>query len=166
MIEENDDKTLDLFQDETAFTYTSGGGCTGTMGPIGCASTSSYPFDPSTVFTTTLSSPNVYTNLTYPYLSIGGGGGTAGIGGYAGITESYSQNQLRVIGDAEVEGDLKIKGVSLSDRLDRIEERLAILRLNEDLEEKWEELRALGQKYRELEADIKEKEQIWATLKK
>ena len=37
---------------------------------------------------------------------------------------------------------------------------------NEKLEEKWEELKALGDKYRELEKDILEKEQIWNTLKK
>ncbi len=46
------------------------------------------------------------------------------------------------------------------------EARLAILHPNEKLEEKWEELKKLGDAYRALEKDILEKEQIWNTLKK
>jgi hypothetical protein len=49
----------------------------------------------------------------------------------------------------------------------RVEEkRLAILHPNEKLEEKWEELKALGERYRELEKDILEKEKIWEIIKK
>lgn len=73
---------------------------------------------------------------------------------------------LHVKGDAEFEGDLKIKGKSINDSLERIEERLAILRPNEELEAKWENLRALRQAYKDLEAEIIEKEQIWGILKK
>lgn len=72
---------------------------------------------------------------------------------------------LRVRGDAEFEGDLKIRGVSLSDRLDAIEQRLNILRPNADLEEKWEKLRGLGKMYRELEAEIIDKQKVWDSLK-
>ena len=75
-------------------------------------------------------------------------------------------NTLDVKGDANFEGDVKIKGKSIVDSLERIEERLAILRPNEELEEKWENLRGLRKAYMELEAEIKEKELIWATLKK
>lgn len=75
-------------------------------------------------------------------------------------------NTLQVTGDAEFEGDLKIKGKSLKDSLDRIEERLAILRPNEELEEKWDQLRGLRKMYMELEAEIIEKEKMWAILKK
>ena len=46
------------------------------------------------------------------------------------------------------------------------EERLAILHPNEKLEDKWEELKKLGDMYRALEKDIQEKEKIWETLKK
>lgn len=73
---------------------------------------------------------------------------------------------LHVKGDAEFEGDLKIQGKSLKDSLDRIEERLAILRPNEELEEKWDQLRGLRQLYMELEAEIIEKEKMWSILKK
>ena len=75
-------------------------------------------------------------------------------------------NTLQVKGDAEFAGDLKIQGKSLKDSLDRIEERLAILRPNEELEEKWDQLRGLRQMYMELEAEIIEKEKMWAILKK
>lgn len=84
-----------------------------------------------------------------------------------GAWTTYQQPQvLKVSGDAEFEGDVKIKGVSLSDRLDTIEERLGILRPNNDLEGKWEKLKALGEEYRRLEKEILEGEKIWDMLKK
>jgi len=73
---------------------------------------------------------------------------------------------LHVKGDAEFEGDIKLKGQSLNDILDKIEERLAILHPNINLEEKWEKLRELRKQYRELEADIMEKEKIMEILKR
>ena len=73
---------------------------------------------------------------------------------------------MQVKGDADFEGDLKLKGKSLKDSLEAIEERLAILRPNEELEEKWENLRGLRKMYMELEAEIIEKEKMWAILKK
>jgi len=73
---------------------------------------------------------------------------------------------LKVAGDAEFGGDIKIKGVNLTSRLDAIEERLGILRPNNDLEGKWEKLKALGEEYRALEKDILEREKIWDLLRK
>ena len=73
---------------------------------------------------------------------------------------------LQVNGDAEITGNLTVQGVKLSERLERIEERLAILRPNEEMEQKWDKLRGLRQAYMELEAEIKEKEEIWKILKK
>lgn len=75
-------------------------------------------------------------------------------------------NTLEVKGDANFEGDVTIKGKSIADSLGRIEERLAILRPNEELESKWENLRGLRKAYMDLEAEIKEKEKIWGILKK
>jgi hypothetical protein len=77
-----------------------------------------------------------------------------------------STTPLKVNGDAEIDGDLKVKGKSLSEAIENIEKRLAILHPNKKLEEKWEELKALGERYRELEKDILEKEQIWDIIKK
>ena len=81
-------------------------------------------------------------------------------------TYNNAAQVLKVSGNAEFEGDVKIKGVNLSDRLDAIEERLGILRPNNDLEGKWEKLKALGEEYRRLEKEILEGESIWDMLKK
>jgi hypothetical protein len=80
-------------------------------------------------------------------------------------TTSY-EKALHVKGDAEFEGDIKIQGQSLVDTIKNIEKRLAILHPNPELEEKWERLKALGDMYRELEAEIIEKESVWSILKK
>jgi hypothetical protein len=80
---------------------------------------------------------------------------------------TYNQPQvLKVAGNAEFEGEVTIRGVKLDERLNAIEERLGILRPNNDLEGKWEKLKALGEEYRKLEQEILEGEKIWATLKK
>lgn len=81
-------------------------------------------------------------------------------------TTTIESKALTVKGDAEFEGDVKIKGKSIAESLEKIEERLAILHPNEELEEKWGQLRGLRKMYMELEAEIKEKEQIWNVLKK
>lgn len=63
-------------------------------------------------------------------------------------------------------GDIHIKGKSLSDLLDKIDERLCILRVNEKLEAEWQELSELGDKYRKLEQELQEKSKVWNILKK
>lgn len=73
---------------------------------------------------------------------------------------------LKVNGDAEIEGKLKLGGKDIGDILDRLEERLAILHPNTELEDRWEELKELGKRYKELEKDILEKEKIYNILKK
>ncbi len=81
-------------------------------------------------------------------------------------TQPTTQGMLKVSGNAEFEGEVTIRGVKLDERLNAIEERLGILRPNNDLEGKWEKLKALGEEYRKLEKEILEGEQIWDTLKK
>jgi hypothetical protein len=83
-----------------------------------------------------------------------------------GWTTYNNQPGLRVSGDATFDGEVTIRGVKLDDRLTAIEERLGILRPNNDLEGKWEKLKALGEEYRRIEKEILEGEDIWATLKK
>ena len=73
---------------------------------------------------------------------------------------------LSVKGNADFEGEVTIKGKNLSDMLDKIEERLAILHPNTELEDKWDELKELGKRYKELEKEIIEKERVWAILRK
>lgn len=81
------------------------------------------------------------------------------------INATNTPRSLEVVGDANFEGDLKIKGKSLSKTLEEIEKRLAILHPNKELEEKWERLKSLGDMYRELEQEIIEKEKVYQILK-
>jgi hypothetical protein len=61
--------------------------------------------------------------------------------------------------------DIKIGDRSLKEFMDKVEERLNILRPNPKLEDKWDELAELGKRYRELESTILEKEKLWKILK-
>jgi hypothetical protein len=141
---------------------------------------------------TSLSTDYSYSaTLGTPISITSGGGGITTSGGGAGATLSttlnngflwnnnttysssptswttYQQPQvLRVSGNAEFEGEVSIRGVKLDERLNAIEERLGILRPNNDLEGKWEKLKKLGEEYRQLEKEILEGESIWDMLKK
>lgn len=101
-----------------------------------------------------------------------GGYYTVGSSNYPTITfndnswYSNTKNALDVKGDANFEGDVKLKGKSLSEALDKIEQRLALLTPNIELEDKWDELKELGEKYRKLEKQILEKQKVWDILKK
>jgi hypothetical protein len=119
------------------------------------------PTYPSTVITTGTSigigaSNPLYTNTTTPYITKNNN---------VTIGDS-SDSTLTVKGNAEFDGDIKLKGKSLDETLTRIEQRLAILYVNTRLEKKWEKLKELGDQYRELEADILEKEKIVEILKR
>jgi hypothetical protein len=73
---------------------------------------------------------------------------------------------IQVKGDAEFDGEVTVKGKKLSEMFEKIEERLAILHPNPELEDRWDELKELGKRYKELEQEIIEKEKMWAILKK
>ena len=79
---------------------------------------------------------------------------------------SLKGNALSVKGNADFEGEVTIKGKNLSEMLEKIDERLAILHPNPKLEDKWDELKELGKRYRELEQELIEKEKVWTILKK
>ena len=51
------------------------------------------------------------------------------------------------------------------DKLDAIGERLNMLEVNPKLEAEWDQLRELGEQYRQLEQDLKAKSEMWKTLK-
>lgn len=76
---------------------------------------------------------------------------------------SYMTQNGSWVAPATVDSDVKN---IIERRLDAIEERLGILRPNNDLEGKWEKLKALGDEYRALEKDILEKEKIWDLINK
>lgn len=106
-----------------------------------------------------------YTITTSPNTT-GGAGQTLTWNGTTPVWTTTPSSPLKVNGDAEIDGDLKVKGKSLSEAIENIEKRLAILHPNKELEERWEQLKELGERYRELEKDILEKEKIWDILKK
>ena len=62
-------------------------------------------------------------------------------------------------------GDIKIGGKSLSEAIDKIEERLGILNPNPELEDRWDQLKELRKQYIEQEKDLLEKEKIMKILK-
>lgn len=76
------------------------------------------------------------------------------------------ENTLQVKGDSEFDGDITVKGRSLTEFMDSVEQRLNILRPNPALESEWDQLRELGEQYRELERQLLEKEKMWQTLKR
>lgn len=96
--------------------------------------------------------------------------GPTGASGPVGPGGAYSDSwtistdftsPLKVNGDIIFDNDR-----SLTETIDKIEQRLAILRPNPELESKWDRLKELGDLYRALEKDILEKEKIVDILKK
>ena len=61
--------------------------------------------------------------------------------------------------------DIEVNGQSLIGMIEKIEERLIILHPNEKLEAEWEELKTLGDQYRQLEQQILDKQATWDRLK-
>jgi hypothetical protein len=75
-------------------------------------------------------------------------------------------NTLSVRGNADFDSDITVKGRSLTEFMDSVEQRLNILRPNPELEQEWDQLRELGEQYRALEKQLAEKSQMWKTLKR
>ena len=75
---------------------------------------------------------------------------------------------LQVDGDLQISPshDVLIGDVSLKNTLSEIQARLNILQPNPGLEQEWNDLRELGERYRALEQEILDKQQVWNSLKK
>jgi hypothetical protein len=82
------------------------------------------------------------------------------------ISIGASNKALTIKGEAEFESDISIKGVRLMETLQKIEQRLNILRVDPKLESRWTELQELGERYRALEAECIDKELIIDILKR
>ena len=77
------------------------------------------------------------------------------------------QNDSYINGKMYLEGegaDIEINGKSLSSAIANIEERLAILHCNPELEAEFQELHQLGEEYRKVEKQLMEKKTIWDNL--
>ena len=81
-------------------------------------------------------------------------------------TGTNASHTVSVKGDAEFDGEVTVKGRSLSEFMESVEQRLNILRPDPALEAEWDQLRALGEQYRALEQQLTEKSKMWDTLKK
>ena len=97
--------------------------------------------------------PNAIPNITVS-------SGTSAI--WNNTWSNNTSGKIQLNGD---EADIKVNDWSLVDAVKRIEERLALLQPNPELEKEWEDLRALGEQYRQLEQHIKEKQATWDRLK-
>jgi hypothetical protein len=123
---------------------------------------------PSAAETITLSSTSLWPNTT-----VTGGGYTVGavpypytISGATGInTSPWTTNVSSKIKLDGADADIEINGISLLTTMQEIQSRLNLLQPNTALEKEWEELYALGKKYRELEQQIKDKQATWDRLK-
>lgn len=121
---------------------------------------------------TTTISPNIFgtcsplsATTSIPY-TISAGTGSYSYNTPNSITANIFNPPSNVLAVNGKDADIKINGKSLSVAIEKIEERLAILHPNPMLEERWEELKQLGDQYRKLEAEIIEKEKIWHILEK
>lgn len=105
---------------------------------------------------------NITVSPQYTYATNNTGGlWTNGLNGTSGA-------QINPSGTMELTGenaDLKIRGKSMVDWMEKVEERLNILTPNKEMEAEWDELRELGERYRELERKCKEKGEMWNKLK-
>jgi hypothetical protein len=109
------------------------------------------------------------TGSSYNWITTGAGANGVGSLDWSNLTIGSSINSsITQSGIMELHGenaDLKINGRSLMSAIDALEQRLNILVPNPELEAEWDELRELGERYRELERRCKEKGDMWAKLK-
>lgn len=100
-------------------------------------------------------------NYSYPYtLSTAWGTDT--------ITASGISTTINQGGTLELQGenaDIIVNGQSLMGKLEAISERLNLLEVNPKLEAEWDQLKELGEQYRQLEQELKAKSAMWKVLK-
>ena len=96
---------------------------------------------------------NVSLATTYPYTTVALG---------------TDYNSTPVSAKIQLNGenaDIEVNGWSLVQAVKSIEERLNLLQPNPKLESEWAELHELGEQYRKLEQQIKDKQATWDLLR-
>ena len=135
----------------------------GTLGGYGAVPNwSSYNIDTSMGTDTITLDSSMFTtgSITAPYTYT-----TSGTSGYT-LSSNPSTVHIDADGLTMKEGaDIVVGGKSLTQAIEKIEERLAILKPNTELESRWEQLKELRNLYVELERDLLEKEKIMKILK-
>jgi hypothetical protein len=96
------------------------------------------------------------TGLAYPNVTI-----SAGTNAQPWFNTNASP-KIKLDGEG---ADIVVNGHSLVDAINDIRDRLNCLQINPALEKEWDELRALGDQYRELEKQILAKQATWDRLK-
>ena len=86
---------------------------------------------------------------------------TTGLSG----TSAADLNQSGMLSLKGANADIDINGKSLMKTLEALEERLNMLTPNPEMEAEWDQLRELGERYRELEQQCREKTKMWNKLK-
>lgn len=76
-------------------------------------------------------------------------------------TTQITSKELRL---DDPEADIKIRGTSLMDRIERIEQRLALINRNPKLEEDWPELKEAAERYQQLAQEFEDKQAVWDRL--
>ena len=108
-------------------------------------------------------------NSTITGATIGSSHTNISIGRTDTWSTSAGHGSIHAQGDVIVDGDLIVKGKShvltIDERLTAIEERLAILRPDKDLESRWEELKQAREHYVRLEAEFRSAELVHKILK-
>jgi hypothetical protein len=129
-------------------------------------SASSHTIDTYSIDTST-GTYNLGTNSITGFGALGPGYTIAGSNGtWGGLFNTSPSVSLDKDGIQITESaDIKLGEVSLKDFINKIEQRLALLTPNPKLEKEWDELKELGDRYRELEKHITEKMKTWDILK-
>ena len=143
--------------------------------------TVSYPIDPDALKSvwningsnTITKHGNTVSMPLGPITSIGTSGSYISNGTYgaaANWTTAPTTAPLTVNASGKIDlqgesADITINGTSLQATLAALQERLNWMQPNTELEAEWDQLRELGDRYRELEQQCREKSQMWAKLK-
>ena len=99
-------------------------------------------------------------SLTAP-ITVSGASGSAWTSPY-----TYSTTATMNVGKVHItDKDIEIDGLSLRQTLEKLNQRLAILQPNPELEADFEQLQQLRDRYVQLEQELMEKAQAWNTLK-
>jgi hypothetical protein len=91
-----------------------------------------------------------------------GTSGTLGINGISAVDIKPSAT-ITLKGE---DADIDINGKSLMKTLEALEDRLNMMVPNPELEKEWDQLKKLGDRYRKLEKQCRDKATMWAKLKK
>jgi hypothetical protein len=143
--------------------------------------TVSYPIDPDALKSvwningsnTITKHGNTVSMPLGPITSIGTSGSYISNGTYgaaANWTTAPTTAPLTVNASGKIDlqgesADITINGTSLLATLEALQERLNWMQPATELEAEWDQLRELGDRYRELEQQCREKSQMWAKLK-